>query len=211
MTDFIHEHHKDEPAAAPPFPPDGNEGAEQAPLDEKVGQKRVYGYILILFIVAFALLLWSFLMNQRSTDQVLSELRGNASSLQSILDRNAALEAEVDALEAERDALTGDNEALRGQLEEARGYAEELEETNRELAYTQYALNYLAQLERAVAEGNDDWAGEFIERLESASDTPKPLRDYLPDRVLHTGPDGNDAPSPAARYEELKEKFAGES
>lgn len=207
MTDFIHEHHRDEPSA-PPFPPDGNEGAEEAPLDEQVGQKRVYGYIFILFIVAFALLLWSFLMNQRSTDQVLSELRGNANSLQSMLDRNAALEAEVAALEAERDTLNGENEALRGQLEEARGYAKGLEETNWELAYTQYALNYLAQLERAVAEGNDDWAGEFIERLESASDTPKPLRDYLPDRALHTDPNGNDALSPAARYAQLVKELA---
>ena len=206
MTDFIHERHKDESAAVPSLP---DEGAEEAPLDEKVGQKRVYGYIFILFIVAFALLLWSFLMNQRSNDQVLSELRGNANSLQSMLDRNAALETQVEALKAERDGLEEENEALRGQLEEARGYAESLEETNWELAYTYYALNYLSQLERAVAEGNDAWAGAFIERLESASDTPKPLRDYLPDRVLHTDPDGNDAPSPAERYEQLKEGLDG--
>ena len=197
MTEFIHEHHKDEL----------EESVEETPLDEKMGQKRVYGYIFILFIVAFALLVWSFLMNQRGTDQVLSELRGNASSLQSMLERNAALETQVDSLQVERDALEEENEALREQLEEAQAHAEELEETNWELAYTQYALNYLAQLERAVAEGNGDWAGEFIERLESASDTPKPLRDYLPDRVLHTNPDGNDALSPAARYAKLKEEY----
>lgn len=199
MTDFIHEHHEGEPV----------EVAEETPLDEKTGQKRVYGYIFILFIVAFSLLVWSFLMNQRSTDQVLSELRGNASNLQSTLERNVALEGQVDALQAERDALEEENETLREQLEEAQRYAEELEETNWELAYTYYALNYLAQFERAVAEGNDVWAEEFIERLESASDTPKPLRDYLPDRVLHTDPDGNDAPSPAARYEALKKELGG--
>ena len=208
MTDFIHERHKDEPAAVPPFPPDGNEDAEEAPLDEKVGQKRVYGYIFILFIVAFSLLLWSFLMNQRSTDQVLSELRGNATSLQSMLERNAALEAEVAALEAERDALNGEIEALREQLEEAQGHAEGLEETNWELGYRLYALNYLSQLERAAAEGNDEWAEEFIGRLESASDTPKSLRDYLPEYPLHTDPDGDDAPSPAARYAQLKERYS---
>ena len=205
MTDFIHEHPtKDERSAVSPSPPD--EGAEETPLDEKTGQKRVYGYIFILFIVAFSLLVWAFLMNQRGTDEVLSELRGNASSLQSMLDRNAALEQQVDTLETERDTLEEENEALRGQLEEARAHAEELEKTNWELAYTQYALNYLAQLERAVAERNGDWAGEFIERLESASDTPKPLRDYLPDQVLHTDPDGNDALSPAERYAQLKEQ-----
>ena len=198
MTDFIHEHHEAEPV----------EVAEETPLDEKTGQKRVYGYIFILFIVAFSLLVWSFLMNQRSTDQVLSELRGNASNLQSTLDRNVALEGRVDALQAERDALEEENETLRERLEEAQGHASSLEESNSELAYRLYALNYLAQLERAVAEGNSDWAGEFIARLESASDTPKPLRDYLPDHPLHTDPDGNDAPSPAARYEALKEEVA---
>ena len=206
MTDFIHEHPaKGESSAVPSSPPDG--GAEETPLDEKTGQKRVYGYIFILFIVAFALLLWSFLMNQRSTDQVLSELRGNASNLQSMLDRNVALEQRVSALQAERDGLEEENEALRGQLEEARARAESLEETNWELAYSRYALNYLSQLERAVAEGNDEWARTFIERLESGADTPKPLRDYLPGGVLHTDPDGSDAPSPADRYAELKESL----
>lgn len=206
MTDFIHEHPmRDEPSAVPPSPPGGS--AEEVPLDEKTGQKRVYGYIFILFIVAFALLLWSFLMNQRSTDQVLSELRGNASSLQSMLDRNTALEAQVDALQAERDALEEENEALLKRLEEAREQEEAQTRVGEELSHTVYALNYLTQLERAVAGNNDEWAEEFIARLESVSDTPKPLKDYLPDYPLHTDPDGNDAPSPAARYAELRERY----
>ena len=206
MTDFIHEHPtRDESSAVPSSPP---ESAEEAPLDEKTGQKRVYGYIFILFMVAFALLLWSFLMNQRNTDQVLSELRGNASSLQSTLDRNVALETRLDALQAERDGLEEENETLRKELEEARASMGSLEETNLELAYSRYALNYLSQLERAVAEGNGAWARAFIERLESDVDTPKPLRDYLPGGVLHTDPDGNDAPSPAARYAEIVEQLA---
>ena len=202
MTDFIHEHRADAPSAVPPPPPD----AEETPLDEKTGQKRVYGYIFILFVVAFGLLLWSFLMNQRSTDQVLSELRGSTSSLQSTLDRNAALEAQVETLKVEQDALEEENRTLRERLEEAQGHAKSLEETNWELSYTLYALNYLSQLERAIAEGNGEWAETFIERLESESDTPKPLKDYLPDRVLHTDPDGNDALSPAARYAQLLEE-----
>ena len=206
MTDFIHEHHKDELPETPPALPD--EGAEDAPLDEKVGQKRVYGYIFILFIVAFALLLWSFLMNQRSTDQVLSELRGNANSLQSMLERNGALEQEVDALEAERDALEEENEALREQLEEAQGQAEVRARVGEELSYTVYAMNYLAQIERAVAEENDEWARHFIAILEHTADTPSPLKDYLPNYPLFTDPEGNDAPSPAERYEQLVKELA---
>lgn len=205
MTDFIHEHPAADESSAASSPP-RDAGTEETPLDEKTGQKRVYGYIFILFIVAFVLLAWTFLMNQRSTDQVLSELRGNASSLQSMLDRNAALEAQADALETERDALEEENESLRERLEETQTLVEEIHEAETEFYHAVFALNYLSQLERAVAEGNGEWAGEFIERLESASDTPKPLKDYLPDRALHTDPDGNDAPSPAARYAQLKEQ-----
>ena len=94
MTDFIHERPQDAPAA-PPAPE----------LDEKTGQKRVYGYIFLLFIVAFSLLVWAFLMNQRGTDRVLTELRGNADALQTTLARNMELEQRVDELERENAAL----------------------------------------------------------------------------------------------------------
>ena len=104
MTDFIHEPPKEPQTTPPP--------QEELPLDEKTGQKRVSGYIFILFIVAFALLVWSFLMNQRGTDQVLSELRGNADALQTTLTRNVELEREVDALEERIDTLTKEKEKL---------------------------------------------------------------------------------------------------
>ncbi len=123
MTDFIHEHPEDKRSAPPPRP------SPAEPAEEIVvgggGQKRVYGYILILFIVAFFLLLWSFLMNQRSNEEVLSELRGNAGTLQSTLDRNIALEQQVEALEEHikelektDETLKRDNEALRRQTAE---------------------------------------------------------------------------------------------
>ncbi len=127
MTDFIHEQQAEERSAVPSAPP-----ADEAPLDEQTGQKRVYIYIFILFIVAFCLLLWSFLMNQRSNDQVISELRGSANTLQSTLDRNIELEqrteelekqcreleAAADALEEKNQALEADRDALRKERDE---------------------------------------------------------------------------------------------
>ena len=107
MTDFIHEHPKDEQSAAPPPAP-----AEEAPLDEKTGQKRVYGYIFILFIVAFSLLLWSYMMNQRSNDEVLSELRGSASAMQTTMERNVELEQQVDELQAALEKAEQEKAAL---------------------------------------------------------------------------------------------------
>jgi cell division protein FtsB len=106
MTDFIHEQPEEKLPDAVRQPEQ-----EEEKLDERTGQKRVYGYIFVLFVVAFCLLLWSFFMNQRSTDQVLSELRGNTGALQSTLDRNAELEQRIGRLEDE-------NELLRQQVEE---------------------------------------------------------------------------------------------
>lgn len=141
MTDFIHEHPRDEQPAAPIPPP---EAAEEVPLDEKTGQKRVYGYIFILFIVAFALLLWAFLMNQRSNDEVLSELRGSASTLQSTLDRNMDLEAQVDALEQEVKDLEAEVSELeqRGETleNEKAALTEERDALQRALSEAQEAL-----------------------------------------------------------------------
>ena len=145
MTDFIHEHPKDEPAAPSPAP------APEPPLDEKTGQKRVYGYIFILFIVAFSLLLWSYMMNQRSNDQVLSELRGNASAMQTALARNVELEKQTDEL---RSAL---DEAAKDKLAQEREIArlnEELATLTAERDALRAQVEALTPMKEAPAEAN---------------------------------------------------------
>ncbi len=128
MTDFIHEH----PAAQPSAPP-----REDPPLDEKTGEKRVYGYIFILFVVAFGLLLWTFFMNQHSNDQVLSELRGNADALQTAITRNIELEREADALEERVETLEQEKEALEQSAAELSETREMLESHVRSLTVCQ--------------------------------------------------------------------------
>lgn len=139
MTDFIHEPPKDPQSAPAP-----ETEREERPLSEADGQKRVYGYIFLLFIVAFSLLLWSFLMNQRSNEQVLSELRGSANTLQSTLDRNIGLEQRVSELESEIKALEGEvteleqrSRALQSERDEALAERDKLQA---ELAAAQAAL-----------------------------------------------------------------------
>ena len=144
MTDFIHEHPKDESPTPPPAP-------SEPPLDEKTGQKRVYGYIFILFIVAFSLLLWAFLMNQRSTDQVLSELRGSASAMQTTMERNVELERQTDEL---RSAL---DEAAKDKLAQEREIArlnEELAALTAERDALRAQVEALTPMEEAPAEPN---------------------------------------------------------
>ena len=70
MTDFIHE--------APP-PENPKPAAPEKPTSEKERQKRVYAYIAVLFTVAFILILWSFLANHRSNQQVIDQLKGSTS------------------------------------------------------------------------------------------------------------------------------------
>ena len=145
MTDFIHEHPKDEPAAPSPAP------APEPPLDEKTGQKRVYGYIFILFIVAFSLLLWSYMMNQRSNDQVLSELRGNADAMQTAIARNVELEKQTDELQAALD------EAAKDKLAQEREIArlnEELAALTAERDALRAQVEALTEPEEAPAEAN---------------------------------------------------------
>ena len=161
MTDFIHEHPKDETPASPPPSP-----AEETPMDEKTGQKRVYGYIFILFVVALSLLLWAFLMNQRGQDEVLSTLRGNASSLQSTLDRNVALEQQNEALEARVQELEKEASSLASQLDEAKARSEELEEENAVLLDASRVLQYegcIARLEYAYNHKDYDLCRELID------------------------------------------------
>ena len=86
MTDFIHE--------APP-PENPKPAAPEKPTSEKERQKRVYAYIAVLFTVAFILILWSFLANHRSNQQVIDQLKGSTSMMQSTLEQNAKLVADL--------------------------------------------------------------------------------------------------------------------
>ena len=171
MTDFIHEPPKDEQ-------PPQEAVQEEQPLDETTGQKRVYGYIFILFLVAFSLLVWAFLMNQRSTDQVLTELRGNADALQVTLTRNVELEREVDALEQRVEALTKENERLSGRLSELDQQLE-AEQSRTKVEALMWKLEYR-------------FAQEDYDACRALAEELAPLRSDFPDD-----------PALSARYEEI--------
>ena len=86
MSDLIHEGPKD--PNKPPVP------GEEKPTTERERMKKVYTYVAILFTVAFLLILWTFLMNQRS----INEIKSGNSALQSTLEENDTLEARVNEL-----------------------------------------------------------------------------------------------------------------
>ena len=90
MTDFVHEAPKDPNKASAP--------REEKPTTERERMKKVYTYVAILFCVAFLLILWTFLMNQRSSQAIRDEIKSGNSALQSTLEENDTLEARVNEL-----------------------------------------------------------------------------------------------------------------
>ena len=104
MTDFVHEAPKDPSKASAP--------KEEKPTTERERMKKVYTYVAVLFTVAFLLILWTFLMNQRSSQAIRDEIKSGNSALQSTLEENDSLEARVKELEAQLAAAEDDKDAL---------------------------------------------------------------------------------------------------
>ena len=100
MSDLIHEGPKD--PNKPPVP------GEEKPTTERERMKKVYTYVAILFTVAFLLILWTFLMNQRS----INEIKDGNTALQSTLQQNDSLEAHIAELEEQLATAEEDKKAL---------------------------------------------------------------------------------------------------
>lgn len=172
MTDFVHEAPKDPNKASAP--------KEEKPTTERERMKKVYTYVAILFTVAFLLILWTFLMNQRS----INEIKSGNSALQSTLEENDTLEARVKELEA--------------QLAEAEEGKDSLSETIEHKSEQLRALDWLIEIENNYSAKDYDAARDNIRAFEKEG-----AAESLPEQPLRTAITGDDAPSPAARYHAL--------
>lgn len=180
MTDFVHEAPKDPNKASAP--------KEEKPTTERERMKKVYTYVAILFCVAFLLILWTFLMNQRSSQAIRDEIKSGNSALQSTLEENDTLEARVKELEA--------------QLAEAEEDKDSLNETVEHKSEQLRALDWLLEIENAYNTGDLDAAKDNIRSFEETGTV-----EFLPKEPLRTGITGDDAPSPAARYQSIVDKL----
>lgn len=183
MTDFVHEPPKD--PNKPPVP------GEEKPTTERERMKKVYTYVAVLFVVAFLLILWTFLMNQRSSREMLDEIKSGNSALQDTLDQNeilesrvAELENEVSALEAQLSATEADRDTLRASSD---GQADVIT-----------ALDWLGELERYYNAGSYTAARATAQAMHDGGLAP-----LLPEYPLHTSSTGSDYDSPAARYQAI--------
>lgn len=183
MTDFIHEpKNKPEKDATPAYVP---------PKSEKERVKRVYLYSVILFTAALVLMLWSFLANNRSNEQLRDALKNNTDVLQGSIAENAAQEKQIAALEAHI-----------ADLEER---LEESQDKQLDALASLHALDWLREIQSAVAAGNEEAAKAMILEFEDND-----LRELLWAQPLHTF-DGTDAVSPLATYEALLAQLFPES
>ncbi len=180
MSDLIHEGPKD--PNKPPVP------GEEKPTTERERMKKVYTYVAILFTVAFLLILWTFLMNQRSSQAIRDEIKSGNHALQSTLEENDTLEARVDELETQLAAAEEDSKALN---ETVSLQSDQLR-----------ALDWLLEIEQAYGAKDYDTAKENIRAFEKDGASKN-----LPEKPLRTGISGDDAPSPADRYQSIVDEL----
>ena len=180
MTDFVHEHPKDPDKVSAP--------REEKPTTERERMKKVYTYVAVLFSVAFLLILWTFLMNQRSSQAIRDEIKSGNHALQSTLEENYSLEARVRELESQLAEAEDDRDAL----------SEAIERKSEQLR----ALDWLIEIENDCRAKNTDEAKENIRAFEKDG-----AAEFLPAEALRTSITGDDAPSPAARYKAIVEEL----
>ena len=180
MSDFIHEGPKDPNKESAP--------KEEKPTTERERMKKVYTYVAVLFCVAFLLILWTFLMNQRSSQAIRDEIKSGNHALQSTLEENDSLEARIKELEAQLAEAEDDKNAL----------SEAVERKSEQLR----ALDWLLEIENAYNTGDLDAAKDNIRSFEETGTV-----EFLPKEPLRTAITGDDAPSPAARYQSIVDKL----
>lgn len=180
MTDFVHEAPKDPNKASAP--------KEEKPTTERERMKKVYTYVAVLFTVAFLLILWTFLMNQRSSQAIRDEIKSGNTALQSTLQQNDSLEANIAELEEQLATAEEDKKAL--------------DETVGVQSNQLRALDWLLEIENTYNTGDLDAAKDNIRSFEETGTV-----EFLPKEPLRTGITGDDAPSPAARYKAIVEEL----
>ena len=150
------------------------------------GKKPVVVYIMVLFIVAFLLMAWSFASHQRSNTEAIGRLQSSVTAMQGVQDRVLNLEKE---LEAAQDKLQ--EQERKADLREY-----ELEASSRH----SQALTGLYSLERLYRQENLESCRKVIDYMEG-NDLVVCLSENISDSEKELGI----TVSVRERYHQLKE------
>lgn len=180
------------------FPPDGRKkrSSPGADASRRKGQQRgrrnsVFLYIAVLFMAAFVLLLVTFLMERRQSQQQIDDLKQSVSAyqtLQGLMDDNSQLREDVDRLDRQV-------QDLESQLAAAQTRQAELEAQIQEREKAAQAMAWFWQISDASSRGRTALCRQLITSLEEAG-----LQDHLPKENAT----GTDQPSPYYRYQEVR-------
>lgn len=157
----------------------------------------VMSYLAILFAAAFLLLLLSYFMQQRTSEQTISGLQDSVTGLQSsvsamqsvenLIEDNKLLHEKVDVLESELEDLTKKNTSLES---DRRTQADR----NAQLQDQLIAMDWLWRIQRAYSRGSRDDCRTMVDQFEATGLPPA-----LPNTVLA----GVVGPTPAEQYAAL--------
>ena len=132
-----------------------NETPSSPPKNSHESKVRVFTYMAILFAAAFLLLLLAFLMQNRASQETISDLTESVSSVHNVVEENAELRQQVETLEEQL-------ESLQEALEEAKATAEQNKE-NLSLAKQRLdALHTLNNIRALYNQGNYQEARDLI-------------------------------------------------
>ncbi len=149
------------------------------------------GYLVILFAVAFLLLLMAYFQQRRLSDQTTNDaLKQSASavqSIQSLIDESAKLREENEALKEQV-------EELEKELWDAQSFSAEVQNQADGISRAVKAMDYFWQIDEAYVRQRYTLCKQLIQELRASG-----YEDALPT----TKATNNDRFSPAERYKEI--------
>lgn len=155
-------------------------------------QNPVMRYLAILFAAAFLLMLLSFLMQRRASNETIENLKQSVSAMQSV----NTLQEEKTALETQTDALENQVAALEEQIDDLTNQNMQLKNDITTNMHSATAMDWFWRIQREVSRGRYNSARKLVEEFQTSG-----LESSLP--TDH--PADPDGPSPAEQYQKILE------
>ena len=161
-------------------------------------KRSVTNYLLILFAAALVLLLFSYLMQQRSTsEQTLNGIQQSISAIQSaqeVYEENGTLKDEINALEDQINQLEDQVRLMQDKIDRQNKENQGLQKQATDLQKSNQAMDWFWQINEAYVRNRYNLCKELITQLNAAG-----LTEYLP----RTSITANGRFSPYDRYLEI--------
>ena len=161
-------------------------------------KRSVTSYLLVLFAAALVLLLFAYLMQQRSTsEQALNGIQQSISAMQSaqeVYEENATLKEKINALEDQINQLEDQIRLMQDKIDRQDKENQSLRQQTTDLQKSNQAMDWFWQIDEAYVRGRHNLCKELITQLNAAG-----LAEYLP----RTSITANGRFSPFDRYLEI--------